>query len=246
MSADAYHPITTSRVLSTPRGHRIYTSARDVASEYPLPGVADLLSVSGFVVGSDFTSHYVLDVSDSPTRNGKRVSVEHGTFPTGEFEEYESLAYTFPPFYPTPGAFFPGGSRPRARVVPARVVYEYRLAPGDWLDAPAIWNFVSPLTGPFEVQSYIAEAAGVNFTAGDGSSGMVGDFLNPAFINYDTINNGIDIEAPGDLSYTISASVPSATTYAGWAVAGTEIMASRTIHKWYCGYMRRTAWVKAQ
>lgn len=245
MPSDAFTPSTTSRSLQTPLGHRIYTTTREVATEYPLPAVASLLSESNFIAG--FTGHYILDVTDSPKgSNGKRVTVTHGTFPSGSYTEYESLAYTFPAFYPTAGAVYAGGSRPRGRVVPARVVYEYRLAPGDWLTAPAIWNYSDPTTGPLEIRSFIAEAAGVNFTAGDGDTGMVGDFLNPAFISMDTINNAIDISAPGDLAYTIGASAPDASTYNSWIVAGTEFMASRTIHKFYCGYMRRTVWVKAQ
>jgi hypothetical protein len=244
MASDPFTPITSSRTLETPKGHRIYTTTREVATEYPLPAIGSLLSDSNFIAG--FSGHYILDCTDSPKSTNKRVTVTHGTFPSGTFTEYESLAYTFPAFYPTPGAVYAGGSRPRARVVTARVTYEYRLAPGDWLSAPAIWDYTTVTSGPLEIKSYIAEAAGVNFTDGDGDSGMVGDFLNSAFINLDTIHNAIDIYAPGDLSYAIGASVPSATTYNGWILGGTEFIASRTIHKWFCGYMRRTVYVKAQ
>jgi hypothetical protein len=114
------------------------------------------------------------------------------------------------------------------------------------LSAPTIWNFTDVLTGPFEVQSFIAEAAGQNFSEDDGASGRVGDFLNPAFIMVDTVNNPITINSPGSLFYVVPASAPNATTYASWVAAGTELMASRTIHKWYCGYMRRTSYVRAQ
>jgi hypothetical protein len=245
MSSDAFSPITTSRTLETPKGHRIYTTTRDVASEYPLPAIGSLLSETNFIAG--FSGHYVLDVNDSPKGNGKRVTVTHGSFPGGLFTEYESLAFTFPPIYPVSGSsFFPGGSRPRGRVVPARVTYEYALTPGSWLSSPAIWDFSSPSTGPFEVRSFIAEAAGQNFTEDDGASGSVGDFLNPAFIMMDTVNNPITIHSPGSLFYVVPASVPNATTYASWVASGTELMASRTIHKWYCGYMRRSAYVRAQ
>jgi hypothetical protein len=244
MSSDSHRPITSSRSLQTPLGHRIYTTSREVSAEYEPPVVGSLLSASNFIAG--FNNHYVLDSTDSPTNSGKRVVVTHGTFPSGTFTEYESVAYTFPAFYPTAGSRFPGGSRPRQRVVPARVVYEYRLAPGNWLTAATIWNYSDPTTGPFEVASLIAKAAGVNFTDGDGDSGMVGDFLNSAFINHDTINNAITISAPGDLFYTIGASAPSATTYNNWISLQTEFIASRTIHKWYCGYMRRTVYIKAQ
>ena len=252
--SDPHSPITTSRTLQTPLGHRIYTTTRDVAAEFPLPALGVLMSATNFVAG--FTDHYILDVSETPLpHRAKRVTVTHGTFPTGAFTEYESQAYTFPPIYPyTPdpmgASFMPGGSKARQRVVPARIVYEYTLNPGasptNWLAAPVIWDFSNIATGPFEVQSFIGQAAGVNFTNEDGSSGSVGQFLNPHFIGVDTVNNGYRVYSPGNLLYDIPASIPSASTYAGWVVAGTELMASRTIHRWYCGYMRRTAYVKAQ
>lgn len=253
MSSDAYTPITTSRSLQTPLGHRIYSTTRDVAVEFPLPTIGALLSASNFIAG--FTGHYILDVSDTPlSHRAKRVTVTHGTFPVGTFTEYESQAYTFPPIYPysvTPPAvgFMQGGSRARQRVVPARVTYEYQLlptSPSNWLTAPVIWDFADPTTGPFEVLSYIAQAAGENFVSEDGNSGSVGQYLNPHFIGIDTVNDAITVYAPGDLLYLIGASSPSASIYNTWVSAGTELMASRTIHRWYCGYMRRTAYVKAQ
>jgi hypothetical protein len=90
------------------------------------------------------------------------------------------------------------------------------------------------------------EAAGSFFTADDGTGGMVGDFLNSMFIGQDTVNNEIDISAPGDLAYTIDPSSPNVDTYAGWVSGNTEIIASRTLFKFYCFYARRTAWVRAQ
>lgn len=255
MSSDAFSPITTSRTLQTPKGHRIYTTTRDVASEYPLPAIGSLLSETNFIAG--FSGHYVLDVTDSPKGNGKRVTVTHGSFPSGTFTEYESLAYTFPALYPLSGAVYPlgsptagavyaGGSRPRSRVVTARVAYEYRLAPGDWLTAASLWNYSDPATGPFEVISFIAEAAGAAFVGGDGTPGQVGNYLNLAFIGMDTVNDEIEISVPGDLSYNINPSVPSGSVYNSWIILGTELMASRRIFKWYCGYGRQTTYVKAQ
>lgn len=243
--SDAHTPITTSRTLQTPLGHRIYTTVRDVAVEFPLPELGALLSATNFVAG--FIDHYILDVSDTPLpHRGKRVTVTHGKFPSGTFTEYESQAYTFPSIYPNNTTFMPGGSRPRQRVVPARCVYEYSPTPAAWLTAPLIWDYSNPASGPFEVRSYIGEAAGQNFTNEDGSSGSVGQYLNPHFIGLDTVNNQIRVYSPGNLLYDIGASSPSATTYATWVTSGTEIMISRTIHRWYCGYMRRTVYIKAQ
>jgi hypothetical protein len=252
--SDASTPITTSRVLSMPKGHRIYSTSREVATEFPLPAIGAVLAANNFIGG--FTNHIVLDVTEAPGKgNLKRVTVTHGTIPSGDFTEYESEAYTFPPIYPNDTTFMPGGSRPRSRNVIAKVVYQFQLTIGSWLNDPTIWTIPSDpseltsealSTGPFEVRSYIAEAAGETFVAGDGSSGRVGDYLNGAFINLDTINDSFSIYDPGDLFYSVGASVPSATTYAGWVAAKTEIMTARTVHKWYCGYMRRTAFVRAQ
>ena len=243
--SDAFRPITTSRLLSMPKGHRIYSTSREVPTEFPFPTIGAVLTASNFIGG--FTNHIILDVTEAPGKgNLKRVTVTHGTFPSGEFTEYESEAYTFPPIYPNSTAFMPGGSRPRGRVAIARVVYQFQLTIGSWLSDTTIWDFTTPSTGPFEVRSYIAEAAGRNFTVDDGSSGRVGDYLNAAFINLDTVNDAFTVYDPGVLLYNVSASVPSATTYASWVTAKTEIMTARTVHKWYCGYMRRTAFVRAQ
>lgn len=246
--SDAHSPITTSRSLQTPQGYRIYTTTRTVPMEFPLPTVGALMSASNFIAG--FTNHYIMDVSDVPKGSDKRVTVTHGAGPSGIYEEYESFAYTFPAIYPNGTAFFPGGSRQRSRVVPARVQYEYRVAPNtpspNWLTAATIWDYSDPITGPFEVRSYMQEAAGSYFTGDDGSGGLVGDFLNSMFIGQDTVNDEISISAPGDLAYTIGVSSPSATTYAGWVSGNIEIIASRTLFKFYCFYARRTVWVRAQ
>lgn len=243
--SDPYSPVTTSRVLQMPQGHRIYSTTRKVATEFPLPAIGVVLSANNFIAG--FINHYILDVSESPiATGGKNVTVTHGTIPSSTFTEYESQAFTFPPIYPSGTTFMPGGSRSRQRVVPARVTYEYRLVPGSWLTDAAIWDYADSTTGPFEVKSYIARAAGENFVSEDGSSGSVGSYLNAHFIGIDTVNNEFSIYAPGDLFYIVDASAPSADTYSTWVTDGTELMASRTLHKWYCGYMRRTSYVRAQ
>lgn len=244
MSSDAFTPRTTSRTVTVPRGHRIYTTTREVGTEFPLPVVGAPLSESNFIAG--FPGHYILDVSDGPgPDNKKTVTVTHASIPVGEFVEYEDVPYTFPALYPG-GTTWPGGSRQRQRIARARVTYEYRIAPGDWLDDPAIWNFSSLTTGPFEVKSYLQEAASKFFTDDDGTGGQVGDFLNQTFITQDTLNDGITINAPGSLLYTIGASSPTLTVYDGWIANKTELMISNTIHEWYAFYMRRKVWVRAQ
>lgn len=250
MALDAYTPRTSSRQLETPRGYRMFTTIRDVPTEMQLPVMGDLLSVSKFVGG--FDNHYVLDASDQPTATGKKITVNHGLLPYGPnggaYQEYESIAYTFPAIYPG-GTFMPGGSRQRQRLVPARVVYEYCADPAaaGWLTAPTIWTpaILAPGTamdGPFEVYSNMLEASGAHDAAGN----SVAQYLNAAFVGVDTISDDITISDPGILAYTILASVPSNTHYAGWIASGIELMAQRTIHTWYPLYMRRTAWVRAQ
>lgn len=253
MSSDPYSPITTSRVLDEPRGHRVYTTTRKVAAEFPLPGKGEVLSEANFIGGFGTVGdyHYILDVSDYPDGDGKKVSVTHSKIPAGTFTEYESLGYVFPPIYPkTSQAHFPGGSKARSRTVTARVEYEYTTnpaaSPTNWRGDATIWDFSSVSSGPFEVRSYLSEAAGANFVAADGSSGLVGDFLNPSFVGQDTLNDIFRIYSPGSLFYSVGASSPSAATYLGWITSKSEFMASRTIHKWYCFYMRRTVWVRAQ
>lgn len=251
--SDAFRPITTSQRLDNPRGYRLFTTQREVPAEFTPPNIGDPLG--NFLPGS-LSSNLVLSVSDSP-RDGKQiVTVRHGLVPEGPdggeaFVEYESFAYRFPPIYPNSTPFFPGGSQDRNRVVPARVVYEYAKIGSSkfntWRDASTIWDFTDPTTGPFEVKSYIADAAAQKFTGDDGSAGVVGQFLAPAFIAQDTINNSLSISSPGSLFYTVGASSPSATAYAAWVAARTEIIASRTISKWMGNiYCRRTVWVRAQ
>jgi len=142
--SDPYRPVTTSRTLETPYGYRIYTTTRNnLPLEFPVPVKGSVLNASNFIAG--FTDHYVLDSYDSPNQlGGKTVVVTHGIIPAGEFTEYESLAYTFPAIYPNATAFHPNGSRQRKRVVTARVVYEYRLDPGNWLTASNRVEFHEP------------------------------------------------------------------------------------------------------
>ena len=247
--SDAHTPITTSRLLQTPRGHRIYTTTREVSDRFPLPTLGAALSESNFIAG--FSNHLILDASESPKPGGgKRVSVTHGTIPSGSFVEYESMAYTFPAIYPkTAGTFFPGGSRPRQRLVTARVVYDYQATIGTWMDDVTIWDYTTLTTGPFEVKSNLVDAAGISYQIEEGLDGLVGDYLNKNFLGATTVHNEITITVRsmgGALVYTILASVPSYDTYAGWVTAKTELMAQRTVHKWYSGYMRRTAFVRAQ
>lgn len=247
--SDAHTPITTSRVLQTPRGHRIYTTTREVSDRFPLPELGAALSESNFIAG--FTDHIILDASEAPKPNGgKRVTVTHGKIPIGTFTEYESMAYTFPSIYPKPGgSFFPGGSRPRPRVVTARVTYQYQAAIGSWMDDAPIWDFASLSTGPFEVKSWLMDAAGRRFDEEVDGTRQVGDYLNRNYLGMDTINNTIEVwSSDGDSAsiFTIPPSVPSYDTYAEWVSAKTELMVQRTVHKWYTGYMKRTAYVRAQ
>lgn len=248
--SDAFRPITTSRTLQTPQGYRIYTSQREVAAEYPLPAIG--AAMSGFLPG--FTDHYIMDVTDRPYRAGKIVTVTHGPVPSGTFTEYESVGYRFPMVYPNATTFFPGGSQARPRTVPGRVTYQYALDPdaAGWLDLPAIWDFnpsgVAPAglaSGPFEVKSWMVEAAGVMWDD-DFNLGLVGDYLNQGFIGQDTLNDQIYVNGPGSEAHGIVASIPSVTQYAAWVTAGTELMASRVMGKWYCFYMLRSVFVKAQ
>jgi hypothetical protein len=242
--SDAFRPITSSRPLQTPQGYRIYTTQRDVPMEFPLPAIGDLISAANFIGG--FSNHFVMDVSDAPRGDSKRVTVTHGPVPAGAFTEYESVPYTFPPIYPNATAFFPGGSKARSRVVIGRIVYEFRQTPGNWTSLAPIWNYTSLATGPFEVKSYLAEDYGTNFIDEDGESGLVGHYMNNSFVSDNTINDAWYVYAPGSLFYQGAPSAPSATIYAGWVAGGTELMARRTLHKWYCFYMLRTVWVKAQ
>jgi hypothetical protein len=261
--SDPFRPITTSRRLNAPANYRMWTTTRQFPAEYVPPVVgANMQAILG--TGNDddgipWASHRVFYVTKPEIKGGLvTLSITHGPIPglsTGggfiTFTEYESFAYRFPPIYPNETAFFPGGSQGRGRTVPARVVYEY-AAKGDarfnaWLAAATIWNYTDPTTGPFEVESRIAFWASEDYPTGDGGYSTVGRWLSPSFIAQDTINNSIGISIPGELTATVEASRPSATTYAGWVNTGTEIMASRSLFKFQGDvYGRRTVWIKAQ
>lgn len=243
---DATTPITTSSFVDLPKNHRVYTTTREVAIEMPLPAIGS--SMSTFLPGP-LGANIVLDAWETPSGNAKKkITVQHTATPSGTFTERESVAYQFPPIYPNATAFFPGGSYRRPRNVIGRITYEFSRDPvAAWGASPAIWNFVDPTTGPFEVESYLAKAAGEQFEDGDGAGGMVGDFLNANFVAYDTINPPFTIYAPGDLFYAVPASRPSITVYAGWVANKTEIIVSRTIDDWLGDFsMRRTVYVPAQ
>jgi hypothetical protein len=244
--SDAFRPVTTSETLQSPKGYVMYTTQRDVRPEFPEPLVGAALTASNFIAG--FSGHYVLHVHSYPKGDNKRVVVRHGPVPGGTFTEYASYAYVFPPIYPTAGGsgIVATGSRPRSRLTTGRITTQYAASPSTFAALAAVWDGSTPASGPFEVWSGIMEAAGQNFTSEDGSSGLVGDFLNQSFIGQNTINNPITVYAPGELLYNIAASTPDASTYNGWITLGTEIMASRTIHEWYCFYQLRTVFVKAQ
>ncbi len=331
MSKEAFRSITTSTRLEVPRGHRIYTTGREVAAEYPLPDIGENM---GKVLGANWEKSIIFAISERPGDNklqvsyshtilpsipwtrrrylsipknhvlwtttiliprsytlptvgqqiknvsylsevlgmlpgrqedwivdvrhpdaygGYQLEVDHMLVPSGSYSDYQTVAHVFPAIYPNNTTFFPGGSMRRSRNVLGRVQYDFTRTSGvgsdwaAWQAEPAIWDFSSRTSGPFEVQSLLAEAANENFIDGDGDSGSVGKFLNPNFISQDTIHNAITISAPGDLFYEIDASKPSATTYASWVSGKSEIMVSRTIDDWYGDIkMKRTVWVRAQ
>jgi len=241
-------PWTTSRRLEEPLNHLVHTTVILIPIDpinFPLPSFGQTISALPYLSGvaEARQDDIITNESHPEAYGGYRLEIEHMLVPAGQYEEWESIAYTFPAIYNI--------SRQRQRVVPARVIYEYTADPGplgdDWLAAPTIWDYADPTTGPFEISSVIQEAAGTNFTDGEGASGLVGDFLNSTFITQDTLNDAISIYSPGDLAYEIAASVPSATTYLEWFEAKTEFITSRTIHTWRGTlYMRRTVYVRAQ
>lgn len=329
MSFDAYTPITSSSRLQVPRGHRLYNTSRQIATETPIPDIGDTMEsqVGG---GTKYAENIIFDVSDSPTQDGKksltlrhtalpslpwttytqldvpknhkvyttvilipisydipelgetiseydylsdvpaalqsnlitnvnypnayggyRLEIQHTALPDGTHVVWESIAHNFPAIYPNETTFFPNGSLNRPRVVVARVEWEFCADPtvGDpsWQNDAVIWDWIDVTTGPLEVESLILEASTQTFIDGDGDSGQVGEYLNQTFINQTTIHPAISISAPGDLAYSIEASIPSIATYADWVTNGTEFMLRRTISNWLGTlYARRTVWIKAQ
>ncbi|MCE5310447.1 MAG: hypothetical protein LLG20_22650 [Acidobacteriales bacterium] len=336
MSRDAFRPITTSTRLEVPRGHRIYTTGREVPAEYTIPSIGDSMSA---VLGTAWAGSTIFAISERPEANklqvtyshtalpsrpwtrfrhlsipknhrlytttilipisytipdvgmqikdvasagvpyltealgmaagrqddyivavrhpeaygGYRLELDHMTVPVAAYSDYQTVACVFPSIYPNGTSFFPGGSMRRSRSVLGRVLYQFTRTTGagstwaTWQADGTIWNFVSLGTGPFEVESYLAQAANEIFIDSDGNSGTVGQFLNGTFIAQDTIHDAITISIPGDLYYEIGESKPSATTYASWVANKTEIILSRTIDDWYGDIkMRRTVFVRAQ
>jgi hypothetical protein len=246
----SYGPIISDQRLSTPANHLLYSTSVEVPLALSLPLIGD--TMTAVLGGSHPLKNTIIVDIDERFQGAKRMlSIRHTNIPTGEFTEYESFAYRFPPIYPNGSTFFPGGSQERNRTISARVVYEYDVASGStfsgWRSAATIWNYSSVASGPFEVKSWIAEASAKFFTGDDGTNGTVGQFLAPAFIAQDTIHPALTINAPGSLHYDIAASSPDTATYASWVTARTEFIASRSITKWMGNiYMRRTVWIMAQ
>jgi hypothetical protein len=248
MGHDPHSPITTSRQLDWPKGHRIYTTTRTVPAEYPIPLIGATMAAQLGNTPHPYASNIIIDVREGPIDNATRtLSIDHTAIPAGTHTKYQTVACVFPAIYPNNTAFFPGGSMRRSRNVLGKVQYQFSQNPSSWLAEGAIWNFTDPSSGPFEVESWLAQAANEIFIDGDGNGRTVGEFLNGTFIAQDTVHNGIDISIPGDLFYQIAASRPSATTYAGWVANKTEIMISRTVDDWYGDIlMKRTVLVRAQ
>lgn len=242
-----YTPITTSRQVEIPKGHRIYTSTRRqcaVEMAVPTQGAA-----VGSFLGGLHAANIILDAWDNPSGDGKKtITIEHTTVPGGSFVSYETVAFQFPPIYPNGTAFFPGGSYRRPRNVMGRITYEFSRTPGaTWGAAAAIWDFTSLATGPFEVKSFLADASGEPYQDDEGNSGTIGAWLKGNFIASDTIHDAVVISIPGILYYAIGTSFPSATQYAAWVAGQNELMVSRTVDDWYGDIsMRRTVYVKAQ
>jgi len=238
--ADPYSPITTSRRLELPSNYRLYSTTRKgLPAEMPLPSIGDTLAT--FLPG-DLSTNYVLSVSENLADNS--ITILHGGLPSGH-DEYESLAYTFPPIYPTSGlAKFAGGSQPRPMVVPARVSYEYAIKGSGTYNA-----WIGTNNTGFVVESNIARDAAVPYEdpPDSGEYQRIGVWLNGSFIFQNTVHNSISISIPGTLAYTISASTPSASTYTNWITSRTELVAQQYITRWRGNiYMRVTKRVQAQ
>jgi hypothetical protein len=253
MSHDSHTPITSSWQLDWPTGHRMWTTTRVVPAEYGTPGNS-LMPVVGQTMAkqlgasSPYANNVIVRVQEGPTQDGKiRLTLEHTTIPTGVHTRYQSMAFVFPPIYPNNTTFFPGGSAARPRTVIAKTDYQFALSAAAWMEEASIWDFTNPASGPFEVESFLAESANVVYEAADGQPGTIGDFLFGTFVAQDTIHNAIEISVPGDLYYVIPPSRPSATQYAQWVASKTLLMASRTVDDWYGNILvKRTAWVRAQ
>jgi hypothetical protein len=262
--SDPFRPITTSRRLDVPRNHRVWTTSRQFPADFPLPLIGatmeGILGPGNDPDGFAWSMHRILSQPSIGRAEGALVpiSITHSTVPGLQsggtfttFTEYESFPFRFPPIYPNGTSFFPGGSQQRPRTVTGRVVYEY--APlgstrfNAWRAEETIWNYTDPTSGPFEVKSNIAKDSAVEYEIPDGGYSTVGRWLSAPFIFQDTINDAIAINIPGELAYTVVASAPSATVYAGWVAARTEFIAGRSIFQWQGDiYGRRTVYVMAQ
>ena len=264
MSQDPYRPITTSRRLAVPKNHRVWTTSRAFPANAPLPLIGQtmegILGTGADADGNLWSTHRIISQPVMGKSDGAlvQISLTHSTVPGlqsggsfATFTEYESFAFRFPPIYPNSTAFFPGGSQQRPRTVTGRVVYEYAEVGSSrfngWRGEESIWNYTDPTSGPFEVKSNIAKESSVEYEIPDGGYSTVGRWLSAPFIFQDTINDAIAINIPGELAYTVAASAPSASTYAGWVAARTEFIAARSIFQWQGDiYGRRTVYVMAQ
>lgn len=238
--SDAFRPITTEQRLELPWNYVLYTTTRVVPAEKALPQIGALMSteMAGFATR-------ILDVSAVPDGNGKkRLSIQHGDLPSNH-DEHESVAYTFPPIYPTAGLTkYAGGSQPRPMIVPARVSYEYAIKGGG-----AFTAWLGTNNTAFQVQSNIAKDAAEPYEdpPDSGEYQRIGDWLNGTFIFQNTVHNPINISIPGVLAYSIAASVPSASAYVSWILNRTELVAHQYITRWRGDiYMRVTKRVQAQ
>lgn len=245
--SDPHRPITSSRRLSSPENYRIYSTRREVANAKTFPSIGDAMTAE---LGLAFASHLILDVSESPREGKVILNIEHGPVPAN-YTEYESYPYTFPPVYPRPAAsvytFFPGGSESRSRMVVAKVEYEFTATPGTVATWRALAATATDTSAPLEIESYMAKWAAQEYEQSDGSYSTVGRWLNSTFIGQNTLNDAYPISITGELAVVIPASVPSATTYAGWVSDKTEFIAERTIQKWRGPiYMKRTVKLIAQ
>lgn len=245
----AHTPITTSRQIEIPKGHRIFTTTRHQCPvEMPVPTQGSTMATF-LGTGSTHAGNIVLDAWDSPSGDGKKsITVEHTAVPGSVATTYETVAFQFPPIYPNGTTFFPGGSYRRPRNVLGRITYEFSRTPAaTWGSALPLWDFAALSTGPFEVRSFLADASGEPYADDEGNSGTIGSWLKGNFVASDTVHDAVIISIPGILYYAIPPSVPSATQYAQWVDAQTELMVSRTIDDWYGDIsMRRTVYVKAR
>lgn len=251
MSSHSPRPITTRQKLSVPKDHIIYSTRLPASSEKDLPGIGDDMEQ---FLGPDYAGSKVLEVADYSNTGGRgdghTHSIQHSAVPSSHTER-ESIAYNFPPVYPevptsgSPRAFHPGGSPGRPRTVLGQVTYDYSLTPSSWDSDAAVGTGLTD--GPLEVVSVLAQAAATPYEDDNGDWRRIGDWLASPFVFENTLNDGISILDPGSLSWSIGASAPSLTTYAGWVAAKSLFIARRFVTRWRGPiYMRVTQKVRAQ